>query len=202
MPEPKVRARQFPHELSGGLRQRVTIALALSCDPAVLLADEPTTAIDVTISAQILDLLAQMQAERSMGVVLVSHDLGVIASRTDVLCVMYAGRIVEMATTPETFASPSHPYTGRADGVHPKEVPRTPCLPGGNTRIPPRPRQLARGLSICPEMCPCSSPLFSRAAAAQHDRARSPGRMLLPPQAADPGAPSVRSSSKEGASMT
>lgn len=106
----------------------MTIALALSCDPALLLADEPTTALDVTIQAQILDLLTTLCAERQMGVVLVSHDLGVIASRTDALCVMYAGRIVEQAPTAEVFAHPRHPYTTAlmASIPRPGHVPHAP----------------------------------------------------------------------------
>ena len=110
-PDAAGRMGQFPHELSGGLRQRVTIAMALSCGPSLLLADEPTTALDVTVQAQILDLLARVCSERDMGVILVSHDLGVIASRTDTICVMYAGRVVERAPTTELFANPRMPYT-------------------------------------------------------------------------------------------
>ena len=109
--EPRRRLDQYPHELSGGMRQRVAIAMALACDPALLIADEPTTALDVTVQAQILDLLAQERRERGMSVILVSHDLGVVASRADAVVVMYAGEVVEYAPAAALFARPSMPYT-------------------------------------------------------------------------------------------
>ncbi len=111
IPEPERRLRAYPHELSGGMRQRVTIAIALACGPKLLVADEPTTALDVTIQRQILDLLGTLKRERAMGLVLITHDLGVVAGRTDHIAVMYAGRVVERATTRELFARPRHPYT-------------------------------------------------------------------------------------------
>ncbi|MER9342039.1 ABC transporter ATP-binding protein [Mesorhizobium sp. M0601] len=111
IPDPKRRARQYPHELSGGMRQRATIAMALSCDPGLLIADEPTTALDVTIQAQILDLLADLQAQRGMGILFVTHNLGVVAEIADRVVVMYAGRIVETGPVSEVFARPRHPYT-------------------------------------------------------------------------------------------
>ena len=111
IPEPGRRLRQYPHELSGGMRQRVVIAVALACGPNLLFADEPTTALDVTVQAQILDLLRQQQRDRDMAMVLVTHDLGVVAGHTDEIAVMYAGQIVEQAPTKTLFAKMRMPYT-------------------------------------------------------------------------------------------
>jgi peptide/nickel transport system ATP-binding protein len=111
IPDPKRRLRQYPHELSGGMRQRVTIAISLACGPKLLFADEPTTALDVTVQAQILNLLNQQQKDRHMAMVLVTHDLGVVAGRTDEIAVMYAGQIVEKADTRTLFANMRMPYT-------------------------------------------------------------------------------------------
>jgi oligopeptide/dipeptide ABC transporter ATP-binding protein len=111
IPSPRQRARDFPHQLSGGLRQRAMIAMALASGPALLIADEPTTALDVTIQAQILDLLRRLQAERGMAVLLITHDLGVVAELCHRVAVIYAGRIVEMAPVTSLFARPLHPYT-------------------------------------------------------------------------------------------
>ncbi len=111
MPAPEQRVDEFPHQLSGGMRQRVMIAIALSCNPQVLIADEPTTALDVTIQAQILELLARLQEELHMAILLITHDLGVVAEVADRVAVMYAGQIVETATTKALFADPRHPYT-------------------------------------------------------------------------------------------
>ena len=104
-------ARQYPHELSGGMRQRIVIAIALSCKPPIIIADEPTTALDVTIQAQILDLLNDLQDETEAGIILITHDLGVVAETADRVAVMYAGQIVEMASAEELFTNPKHPYT-------------------------------------------------------------------------------------------
>ncbi len=111
MPRPEERLHQYPHQLSGGLRQRVMIAMALSCEPKLLIADEPTTALDVTIQAQILDLIDELRSSLDMAVLLITHDMGVIAARTDRVMVMYAGKIVEGATTGELFATMRHPYS-------------------------------------------------------------------------------------------
>ena len=111
VPSPRERARDYPHQLSGGLRQRAMIALALAPGPQLLIADEPTTALDVTIQAQILDLLRRLQAERGMAVLLITHDLGVVAEVCHRVAIIYAGRIVETGSVASIFASPVHPYT-------------------------------------------------------------------------------------------
>lgn len=111
IPDPISKLKQYPHELSGGMRQRVMIAMALACDPTLLIADEPTTALDVTIQAQILDLIDGLKSELGMGVVMVTHDMGVVAEMADRVMVMYAGEVVEVGTVMEIFESPQHPYT-------------------------------------------------------------------------------------------
>ena len=111
IPEPEVRAKEYPHQFSGGMRQRVMIAMALMNDPAVLIADEPTTALDVTVQAQILQLLKDLQKKLNMGILLITHDLGVVAQVADRVSVMYAGRIVEQASVDDIFYSPHAPYT-------------------------------------------------------------------------------------------
>ena len=111
MSSPERRVKQYPHELSGGMRQRAMIAMGLSCQPKMLIADEPTTALDVTVQAQILDLIRSVQAELGMALMLITHDLGVVAEMVDEVAVMYAGRIVESGTVKDVFVSPKHPYT-------------------------------------------------------------------------------------------
>jgi peptide/nickel transport system ATP-binding protein len=136
IPRARERFDAYPHEFSGGMRQRVMIALALSCDPSVLIADEPTTALDVTIQAQILQVLKQMRQESNTGIILVTHDLGVVADIADRIAVMYAGRIVEQGTTDEIFYNPQHPYTWgllgsitRVDRPRPDRLPSISGLP-------------------------------------------------------------------------
>ena len=111
IPEPEQRIRAYPHQLSGGMRQRVMIAMALSCNPKVLIADEPTTALDVTIQAQILDLMRELQDSLGTAVILITHDMGVVAETADRVVVMYAGRKVEEAAVDDLFEHPGHPYT-------------------------------------------------------------------------------------------
>ena len=123
------RLHQYPHELSGGLRQRVMIAMALACRPDILIADEPTTALDVTVQAQILDLLRRLQSEIGMSVLLITHDLGVVAEVCERVLVMYAGRIVESATVDELFRRPRHPYTAGLLASSPRLGKRRPVLP-------------------------------------------------------------------------
>jgi peptide/nickel transport system ATP-binding protein len=111
IPDPEARARSYPHELSGGMRQRVIIAMALACDPDLIIADEPTTALDVTIQAQILDLLHDLQERLGTAILFISHDFGVVSQMADNIAVMYAGRIVELGSAPDVLETPTHPYT-------------------------------------------------------------------------------------------
>jgi oligopeptide/dipeptide ABC transporter ATP-binding protein len=128
--DPEARARAYPHQLSGGMRQRVMIAIALASEPDLLIADEPTTALDVTVQAQILELLDALRRKRGMALLLITHDLGVVAGRADRVAVMYAGRIVEEGPTADVFARPSHPYT---KGLF-NSIPR---LTGARSRLTP-----------------------------------------------------------------
>jgi len=146
IPEARRRLREYPHQLSGGMRQRVMIAVALACGPKLLLADEPTTALDVTVQAQILDLLTAQQEERHMGMILVTHDLGVVAGRTDEIAVMYAGKVVEKAPTRTLFTDMRMPYTEALI----QSIPR--LANPSHTRltvIPGRPPDLGRPLAGC-----------------------------------------------------
>jgi oligopeptide/dipeptide ABC transporter ATP-binding protein len=134
IPSPKARAKAFPHQLSGGMRQRAMIAMALACRPALLIADEPTTALDVTIQAQILDLMQDLQAEIGMAIQFISHNLAVIAEVSDEIIVMYAGRVVERAKSEALFARPLHPYTRGLIATLPdpaRRVERLPVIAGG-----------------------------------------------------------------------
>jgi peptide/nickel transport system ATP-binding protein len=130
IPAPEQRAGDYPHQLSGGMRQRVVIAMALACRPDLVIADEPTTALDVTVQAQILDLMKRLQAEMGMSVILITHDLGVIAGTCDEVVVMYGGRVVERAPVRELFAHPRHAYTrGLLASIPRMDTPRKSVLP-------------------------------------------------------------------------
>ena len=133
IPEPQQRVKEYPHQLSGGMRQRAMIAMALACNPKVLIADEPTSALDVTIQAQILDLIAKLQRELGTAVILITHDLGVVAETAERVIVMYAGRKVEEAAVGELFAHPLHPYTrGLMNSIPRLALMRRETAPGGD----------------------------------------------------------------------
>jgi oligopeptide/dipeptide ABC transporter ATP-binding protein len=134
---PEVRFDQYPHQLSGGLRQRVMIAMALACRPALLIADEPTTALDVTVQAQILELLGKLQRELGLAILLITHDLGVVAELCDDIAVMYAGRIVEKGPATEVLERPLHPYTAGLLASTPRRAPRGAPLPTIPGTVPP-----------------------------------------------------------------
>jgi peptide/nickel transport system ATP-binding protein len=132
IPAPEQRMREYPHQLSGGMRQRVMTAIALACDPALLIADEPTTALDVTVQAQILDLMRELKSRLGSAIILITHDMGVVAELAQRVIIMYAGRIVEQASSQEMFERPSHPYTKGLLGA----IPRLGSSVGTNTRKP------------------------------------------------------------------
>ena len=176
IPEPKLRARAYPHQLSGGMRQRVMIAIALACDPRVLIADEPTTGLDVTIQAQILELLRRLQAETGMAILFITHDLGVVAEIADRVLVMYAGQMVEEAPVEALFAQPRMPYTIGLLGSTPRPgasalaagaAPRLRAIPGNI----PSPRALPQGCRFHPRcthmregLCTTAAPPLDSAA--------------------------------------
>jgi oligopeptide transport system ATP-binding protein len=143
IPAAKERVKAYPHQFSGGMRQRIMIAMAIALDPAVLIADEPTTALDVTVQAQIMQLLQELQEERQMGLILITHDLGVVADVADKIAVMYAGRIVERADVYELYRKPAHPYTkGLLESIprldqKGQQLSAIGGLPPNLTRIPP-----------------------------------------------------------------
>ncbi len=156
IPAPEQRAREYPHQLSGGMRQRVMIAMALACRPAVLIADEPTTALDVTIQAQILELLQRLQGERGMAMLLITHDLGVVAGVADRVCVLYAGQVVESCAAPAVFRGSRHPYTAGLLA----SLPRPGTRRGALRAIPgqvPEPPAYPRGCRFHPR-CPVAEP--------------------------------------------
>lgn len=172
IPEPHRRIDEYPHQLSGGMRQRIVIAIALACSPRLLIADEPTTALDVTVQAQILDLLETQRAERDMSLVLITHDLGIVAGRTDEIIVMYAGRIVERAPTATLFGNMRMPYTEALFRSIPKVTDDSHArleIIGGQ---PPRMTDLPTGCKFAPrckyaqELCVAEEPALIEAPAA------------------------------------
>jgi peptide/nickel transport system ATP-binding protein len=168
MSDPRAQAERFPHQLSGGMRQRAVIAMALSCNPALLIADEPTTALDVTVQAQILHLLRDLRTRFGSSIILITHDMGVVAEVADRVMVMYGGRIAERGSRADVFAHPGHPYTmGLLDSIPPMRGPRPrrlPSIPGS----PPLPSSLPAGCPFqprCPsrhDRCAELPPLFER----------------------------------------
>lgn len=150
--DPRARMRAYPHELSGGMRQRVMIAIALACDPKLLIADEPTTAVDVTIQAQLLDLIKGLARDRGMAVLFVTHDLGVVAETCDRMITMYAGRVVERGSVAEVLAEPAHPYTAGLLAALPSATERHARL----TTIPGRVQPLGAEITGCVFASRCS----------------------------------------------
>ena len=176
IPDPTKRLSQYPHELSGGMRQRVVIAMALANDPALLIADEPTTALDVTVQRDILDLLDSLRRELDMALILITHDLGVVRDRTDSIAVMYGGRVMETATTEEVFADTEHPYTQALQRAIPDM-----SMPRG-TRLDPIPGS-PPDLAITPVSCP-----FAPRCTFATDECRT----SIPPLSAVPGSETHR----------
>jgi oligopeptide transport system ATP-binding protein len=165
----EARMRSYPHELSGGMRQRVMIAMALLCGPELLIADEPTTAVDVTVQAQVLELMRELQAASRMSLILITHDLGVVAGMAHRIAVMYAGRIVEIASADQLFAAPRHPYTEgllasipRMDSARGASLVPIPGLPPNLAQLPEgcpfRPR-CSRALPVCAQTYPALTQL-------------------------------------------
>jgi oligopeptide/dipeptide ABC transporter ATP-binding protein len=200
IPNPAARIDDYPHQFSGGMRQRVMIAMALACDPRILIADEPTTALDVTIQAQIVDLLDRLRQVHGSAIILITHDLGVVSDVADEILVMYAGRLVEQSTKRELFADPLHPYTWgllssipRVDRERPRRLPSIEGAPPSLIDVPPgcafRPR-----CRYAFEPCENEPPLEARAEGSKHldrcwlsvdeKRRRQPAREAVTPAVA------------------
>jgi len=167
IPAPETRLNAFPHQLSGGMNQRVMIAMAIACNPLLLIADEPTTALDVTIQKQILELLVSLQRERDMTLVLITHDMGVVAETAHRVVVMYAGQMVEEASADHLFAAPRHPYTGALLDALPERAPdgqRLPTIPGVVPGIDDRPTGCVfhPRCSFATDLCTSQTPEISR----------------------------------------
>ena len=154
IPSPEARIRQYPHQFSGGMRQRIIIAIALACDPKIIIADEPTTALDVTIQAQVLELISQLKEEIDSGIIMITHDLGVVASICDRIAIMYGGKIVETGSVFDIFEHPQHPYTkGLLSCIsNPNELEKKELHP-----IPGSPPDLLNIQDTCPFADRCAS---------------------------------------------
>ena len=168
MPNPSLQVDRFPHQLSGGMRQRAMIAMALSCNPSLLIADEPTTALDVTVQAQILRLIEQLRRDHGSSIIFITHDMGVVAEVADRVMVMYAGKVVERGPKPDLFAAPGHPYTvGLLDSIPPMSGPkphRLPAIAGAPPSIAGRPEGCPFGPRCrhVHDACRVDPPLFRR----------------------------------------
>jgi len=181
IPDSRRRVDEYPHQFSGGMRQRAVIAMALACDPEVLICDEPTTALDVTIQAQILDLIEDLQAERDLAVMFITHDMGVIAEVSDRVNVMYAGEVVETATAEPLFESPKHPYTqgllrsipGRQSGDRLETI-------EGNVPTPNEPATYCRFAPRCPEAFDACEEVHPESVSVDGDRDHSAACLLYP----------------------
>lgn len=157
IPSPEKRVKQYPHELSGGMRQRVMIAMALACDPEILIADEPTTALDVTIQAQILELIKDLQNRLGMSVIMITHDLGVVAETCDYVAVMYAGQVVEYSDVRSLFKNPKHPYTlGLLNSLPRHDIEQEKLIPIKG--MVPSPHEMPVGCRFAPR-CPVATEL-------------------------------------------
>jgi oligopeptide transport system ATP-binding protein len=185
IPHPELRMRDYPHQLSGGMRQRVMIAMALSCDPAILIADEPTTALDVTIQAQIIDLMREIQKHQGTSIIMITHDMGLVAGMADTVLVMYAGQPVEFGAAQAVFARPLHPYTRglldslpRADRSEKKTLKPIGGAPASPANLPPgcpfHPRCSYAG-DICRREIPLFTALEAGHGSACHISPRAPG---------------------------
>ncbi len=177
IPSPEKRVDDYPHKLSGGMRQRAMIAMALACGPQLLIADEPTTALDVTIQAQILDLMRGLRRDTGTAIVLITHDLGVVAEMADDVAVMYAGQIVERAAVRDLFARPEHPYTVGLLGSIPRLDEKRERLPSIEGRVPDmsRPPPGCRFAARCPFVepeCRTTTPVLVEVAPGHLSRCR------------------------------
>ncbi|MGR8008152.1 ABC transporter ATP-binding protein [Streptomyces hypolithicus] len=193
IPEPARRVTDYPHQFSGGMRQRVMIAMALACEPDLLIADEPTTALDVTVQAQILELIARIQADRGLGVVMITHDLGVVARVAHEVLVMYGGRAAEQAPVDELFTSPAHPYTrglldslprlDDADDAPLRAIPGSPpslLVPAPGCAYAPRCARAAAGTAAERARCTDQRPAFDGLASGPGgDQGSAPGGRLV-----------------------